>query len=146
VATNHTYIAAPPERVWQVLADPLSYGHWVVGSSRTRHRKGRWPNKGAIFSHTQGIGPIGLADTTEVIDSRRPNRLVLELRVRPFIVGRVELRLEPHREGTWVSMIERVFGGLVGSIAGLLGEPLILVRNVESLRRLRRMAEKGETR
>lgn len=146
VATNHAYIAAPPEAVWEVLADSGSYAHWVVGSSRTRHAKGRWPNKGAVFHHTQGIGPLGLRDNTEVIESRRPSRLVLEVRIRPFVVGRVELRLDPHGDGTWVTMSEHQFGGLVGRLAGPLAEPLLLARNLESLRRLRRMAESGGTR
>jgi uncharacterized protein YndB with AHSA1/START domain len=146
VATNHTYIAASPDDVWQVLADPAGYAHWVVGSSRTRHVKGRWPNRGSIFGHVQGVGPVGLRDTTEVVDSQRPSRLVLEIRVRPFLVGRVEMRLEPHGDGTWVSMTEHQFGGLVGRPFGPLAEPALLMRNIESLRRLRRMAEKGETR
>ena len=142
MATNTTYIAASPERVWEVLGDPQSYGHWVVGSSRTRHVKGRWPNKGSIFGHVQGLGPIGLRDTTEVVESRRPSRIVLEIRVRPILVGRVELGLEPHGEGTWLSMTEHQFGGLIGRPFGPLAEPALLARNIESLRRLRRMAEK----
>jgi uncharacterized protein YndB with AHSA1/START domain len=146
MATNTTYIPASPERVWQVLGDPRSYAHWVVGSSRTRHVKGRWPNKGSIFGHVQGVGPIGLRDTTEVVESRRPSRLVLEIRVRPLLVGRVELELEAHGEGTWMSMTEHQFGGLIGRPFGPLAEPALLVRNVESLRRLRRMAKKGKTR
>lgn len=146
MATNHTYIAAPPEAVWGVLSDPGSYAHWVVGSSRTRRVEGRWPNKGSVFHHTQGIGPLGLRDSTAVIEARRPRRLVLEVRIRPLTVGRVELTLEPHGRGTWISMVEHMFGGLVGGPAGFLSDPLIFVRNRESLRRLRRMAERGETR
>ena len=146
MATNATYIAASPDNVWKVLADPGGYAHWVVGSSRTRHVKGRWPNRGSIFGHVQGVGPIGLQDTTEVVHSQRPGRLVLEIRVRPFLVGRVELRLEPHGQGTWLTMTEHQFGGLVGRPLGPLAEPALLVRNIESLRRLRRMAEKGQTR
>jgi uncharacterized protein YndB with AHSA1/START domain len=146
MATNHTYVAASPEAVWDVLADPRSYAHWVVGSSQTRHTRGRWPSKGAVFHHTQGFGPLGLKDTTQVIESRRPRRLVLEVRVSPFLVGRVELQLDRHRDGTWVTMTEHQFGGVLGRVAGPLAEPLLLVRNAESLRRLRRLAEKGETR
>ena len=146
MATNHTYIAADPEQVWQVLSDPSSYAHWVVGSSRTRHVRGRWPSKGSIFGHLQGVGPIGLRDTTEVLASERPKRLVLEVRIRPFALGRVDMRLEPHGEGTWMTMTEHQFGGLIGRPFGPLAEPALLVRNIESLRRLRRMAEKGETR
>ncbi len=143
MATNHTYVDASPEEVWEVLSEPRSYAHWVVGSSRTHKVEGRWPEKGAVFHHTQGFGPLGLSDDTEVIESEPPRSLVLEVRIRPFLIGRVEVGLEPHGEGTWLTMSENQFGGLLGRAAGLLAEPLLVVRNVESLRRLRRLAERA---
>jgi uncharacterized protein YndB with AHSA1/START domain len=146
VATNRAYVDAGRERVWEVLAEPQSYAHWVVGSSRTRRVVGSWPATGSRFEHRQGFGPVGLRDTTEVVESRPPALLVLEVRVRPLLVGRVELRLDPHGEGTWLSMSEHQFGGLVGRVAGSLLEPALLVRNVEAMRRLRRLAERGEKR
>lgn len=142
MASNHVYIAAPPESVWEILADASSYAHWVVGSSRTRHVTGQWPAKGSMFHHTQGIGPVGIRDTTVVIDSKRPERLVLEIRMRPLLVGRVELSLDSHGEGTWLTIRESPFGGLAGRFAGPLLEPLLTLRNIESLRRLRRLAER----
>jgi uncharacterized protein YndB with AHSA1/START domain len=142
MASNHVYIDAPPEAVWQVLADARSYAHWVVGSSQVRRVEGRWPARGSVFHHTQGVGPLGLRDTTAVIESRKPSRLVLEVRMRPVFVARVELSLAPHGEGTWLTIRESPFGGLAGRFAGPLLEPLIAFRNVESLRRLRRQAER----
>jgi uncharacterized protein YndB with AHSA1/START domain len=142
MASNHVYIAAGPETVWEVLADAGSYAHWVVGSSQTRRVEGRWPARGALFHHTQGVGPIGLRDSTEVIDAKRPKRLVLEVRMRPLLVARVELSLAAHGEGTWLTIRESPFGGLAGRFAGPLLEPLLAFRNLESLRRLRRMAER----
>ena len=56
-------------------------------------------------------------------------------------IGRVELHLDHHGDGTWLTIRESIFGGLVGRLAGPLVEPLLLLRNVESLRRLRRLAE-----
>ena len=141
MASNHVYVAAPPETVWEVLADADSYAHWVVGSSKTRHVTGRWPEKGSRFHHTQGFFGMGLRDTTEVIDSKRPSRLVLEIRMRPLLVGRVELSLDQHGDGTWLTIRESPFAGLAGRFGGPLLEPLLVLRNIESLRRLRRLAE-----
>ena len=141
MASNHVYVDAPPQAVWDVLADPSSYAHWVVGSSETRRVEGAWPAKGSRFHHTQGWGPLGIRDTTTVIESRRAKRLVLEVRMRPVVVARTELSLAAHGEGTWLTIRESPFGGLLGGLAGPLLEPLLAVRNLESLRRLRRMAE-----
>jgi len=145
VASNHVYIDAPPQAVWKVLADARSYGHWVVGSSQIRRVEGSWPAKGSRFHHTQGVGPLGLRDTTAVIESRRPKRLVLEVRTRPVLVARTELALDAHGEGTWLTIRESPFGGLLG-LAGPLLEPVLSFRNLESLRRLRRMVERRERR
>jgi len=143
VATNHTYVGASPQAVWRILAEPRSYAHWVVGSSKTRGFDSAWPEAGAVFHHTQGVGPLGLRDTTEVIEAHESHRLVLEVRMRPLLVARVELALAPHGEGTWLTIRESPFGGLLGRFGGPLLEPALSVRNVESLRRLRRLAESG---
>lgn len=136
------YVEAPREAVWAVLADPMSYAHWVVGSSQTRRVEGRWPDRGSVFHHVQGIGPLGIRDTTAVLDAKRPERLVLEVRIRPLLVGRVELALDAHGDGTWVTIRESPFKGLAGRYGGPLLEPLLVLRNTESLRRLRRLAER----
>jgi len=36
MAKNHTTMHATPDRVFAVLSDPDSYGHWVVGSRHVR--------------------------------------------------------------------------------------------------------------
>jgi uncharacterized protein YndB with AHSA1/START domain len=141
VASNHVYIAAAPDAVWEVLADPRSYAHWVVGSSQTRGVTGRWPATGSRFHHTQGIGPLGLRDTTEVIESRPPERLVLEVRNASSAGGAGRASLDRHGRGTWLTIRESPFAGLAGRFGGPLLEPLITFRNLESLRRLRRLAE-----
>jgi uncharacterized protein YndB with AHSA1/START domain len=146
VASNHVYIDASTETVWAVLANPRSYAHWVVGSSQTRRVEGRWPARGSTFHHTQGIGPLGLRDTTQVVHSKRPSRLVLEVRMRPLLIARVELALDPHGEGTWLTIRESPFGGVLGRFAGPLLEPMLAFRDTESLRRLRRLAEQSAVR
>jgi uncharacterized protein YndB with AHSA1/START domain len=141
LAVTETYVDAPPDAVFDVLADPDSYGHWVVGSSRTRDADPDWPRPGSKFHHTQGLFGIGLPDNTEVLASKRPRQLVLEARIRPFAVNKVELRLRPRGSGTRLTMIEHPTGGLAALVHNRLMDALLHLRNVESLRRLRRLAE-----
>jgi hypothetical protein len=85
-----------------------------------------------------------LSDTTTVVASERPARLELEARVRPLLVSRVVLRLQPDGDGTLVELDERVTGGLLAAVAPLPPWPqLLAARNRESLRRLRWAAEVG---
>ena len=146
MSVNETYVDAPPDAVFDVLADPRGYAHWVVGASRTRAADPDWPRRGTKFHHTQGFFGIGLPDSTEVVAVKRPQRLVLEARIRPFAVNKVEMRLRPSGKGTQVTMIEYATGGMAALLPNAVVDPLLRLRNVEALRRLRRMAEQGETR
>ena len=141
MAVTETWVDASPEAVFEVLADPRSYAHWVVGATRTRAADAAWPRPGTRFHHTQGLFGIGLRDNTEVIASNPPRQLVLEARIRPLAVNKVELRLRPRGSGTRVTMVEYPIGGMAAMVDNPLMDKLIHLRNLESLRRLRRMAE-----
>ena len=142
---NETYVDAPPDAVFDVLADAFSYGHWVVGSSRTRGADADWPAPGSSFRHVQGFWGIGLSDDTKVVASTRPRTMLLEARVRPFAVNKVELRLLPSGPGTNVVMVEYPTGGLARLLPKRLMDAALWLRNVEALRRLRKLAEEGPT-
>jgi uncharacterized protein YndB with AHSA1/START domain len=146
MSVNETYVEAPPEAVFEVLADPFSYGHWVVGASKTRDADADWPRPGSAFRHIQGFFGIGLSDDTKVVSANRPRTLVLEARVRPFAVNKVELRLIPRGPGTTVVMVEYPTGGLARKVRNPLIDAALWLRNVEALRRLRKLAEGGRTR
>ena len=141
MSVTKTYVDAPPEAVFDVLADPNSYAHWVVGASRTRKADAGWPDRGTKFHHTQGFFGVGLPDNTEVLSVSRPRRLVLEARIRPFAVNKVDLRLHKSGSGTRVTMVEYPTGGIAKRVANPLMDLALHLRNIESLRRLRRMAE-----
>jgi uncharacterized protein YndB with AHSA1/START domain len=143
MSVNETYVDAPPEAVFAVLEDPDSYGHWVVGSSKTRDADSDWPRPGSKFHHTQGAFGVGLPDSTSVVAAERPRTLVLEARIRPFAVNKVELRLYPSGRGTKVVMVEYPTGGIAARVDNPLMHLALKLRNVESLRRLRKMAENG---
>jgi uncharacterized protein YndB with AHSA1/START domain len=140
MATVTKWIAAPVEDVWAILADPAGYAFWVVGSHDVRYVDGVWPEVGATFHHTQGHGPVKIKDTTTVVEIEPRRRLLLEVRIRPFLTGPVELTLEPSDGGTSLSIEERAEGGFGGLVPNLFTSPLIAMRNAEALRRLAGMA------
>ena len=141
MATNRAVIHAPPERVFAVLSDPDSYGHWVVGSSRIRDADAGFPATGTRFHHTQGIGALGIRDATLVLDADPPRRLVLKVCARPLVVGEVTLELSSVPDGTEVTFHERPVAGAVARLPRMVVDPATRVRNEISLRRLRRLAE-----
>ena len=134
-------VAAPPSDVWQILSEPEHYAHWVVGSSEIRGWDDEWPAVGSRFYHRVGEKPLTIADNTEVLESEEPHRLVLRAKTRPLGVARVELQMEPHPAGTLVTMIEDPDVPLGGLLTPPPLHALIRLRNGESLRRLRSLAE-----
>ena len=146
MARNVAHFSVPPERVFAVLSDPQSYGYWVVGSSKIRHADADWPKPGTAFGHTQGVYGVGVKDSTEVVAAERPRTLVLEARFRPFAINKVEMRMAPSGNGTKVVMVEYPTGGPAAKLHNPLSDLVLKLRNVESLRRLRKLAENGRTR
>ncbi|HEX8054747.1 MAG TPA: SRPBCC family protein [Thermoleophilaceae bacterium] len=146
MAENHAYIDAPPDAVFDVLADAPSYADWVVGASQIRDVEGDWPEAGTKFHHTQGAFGIGLKDSTTAVAANRPRQLVIVVRFRPFMIGKVEFRLRPRGRGTHVTMIEYPIGGPVAKVNNPLIDRALWARNVETLRRLRRISEQRAAR
>lgn len=132
-----------PERVFSVLADAQGYADWVVGSDAIRDADAHWPAVGSRFHHRVGAGPLKVDDHTEVVESDPPRKLVLHARARPLGTALVSLSLEPRGAGTEVTMSETA--GDVLSHLGInpLTDWLVDLRNRESLRRLKRIAETG---
>jgi uncharacterized protein YndB with AHSA1/START domain len=136
-------IDAPPERVFAVLARPEAYADWVVGSDTIRDADPNWPATGSRFHHRVGIGPFKVNDHTEVIELDPPRKLVLHARARPLGTALVSLLLEPQGDGTRVTMHETAGDALSKLAINPLTDWLVHHRNVESLRRLKRIAESG---
>jgi uncharacterized protein YndB with AHSA1/START domain len=142
MATVELPFDVPPERAFAVLSAPRTYGFWVVGSRAIHDADPRWPAPGATFHHSQGRWPFVIHDTTSVIACDPPRRLELEARVRPLLVSRVVFALEPDGAGTLVRMEEQPTGGLLELPTRLPPSPRLLeARNLETLRRLRWLAE-----
>ena len=141
MAYNETYINASPERVFDVLADGRSYGHWVVGSSEIRAVDPDFPKPGTRFHHKVGFGPLKLADHTRVDACDRPRRLELRAKARPLGTAKITLELEPEGAGTRVRFTEDAGDRLTALVFNPLTHLLVRGRNVEALRRLRELAE-----
>jgi uncharacterized protein YndB with AHSA1/START domain len=141
MARNEIRIATSPAAVFAVLADGRSYGHWVVGSSEIRDVDAGFPAVGTAFHHTVGIGPFKVADHTRVVACDPPRRLELRAKARPLGTARVILELHPEGDGTRVVMIEDAGDRLTALVFNPLTHLLVRGRNVESLRRLKELAE-----
>jgi uncharacterized protein YndB with AHSA1/START domain len=130
----------PPEAVWEVLAEPDSYGYWVAGSKAIRDAEPGWPAPGSKFHHTIGFGPFALADHTVALEAQRPHRFRLRAKGRPAGTATVTLELARKDGGTLVTMSENPDG--VFSLLAL--NPLLRAftrsRNAESLMRLEELA------
>lgn len=142
MARNEIYIKADPETVFGVLATPGTYAEWVVGSSEIHRSDSAWPDAGSIFEHSQGFWPIRLHDTTQVLESDPPRRLLLEVRARPWMIGEVTFELQAIGDGTRVVMIERPVGGVARIVRNPGLDLLLRLRNAESLRRLANVVQR----
>jgi uncharacterized protein YndB with AHSA1/START domain len=140
VATNERFMAVPPQAVWDVLADPVGYGYWVVGSKVIRDAEPEWPAPGSKFHHTIGVGPLTLSDHTVALEAEPPRLLKLRAKGRPAGTATVTMELAPHDDGTLVRMTENP-DGVYAPIALI---PVVHVatklRNAESLMRLEELA------
>jgi uncharacterized protein YndB with AHSA1/START domain len=140
VASNRRFIDAPPEAVWDALADPGSYGYWVVGSKLIRDAEPGWPAPGTKFHHTIGVGPLTVADHTESLESEPPRRLRMRAKGRPVGTATVTLELTPSGGGTVVEISEQL-DGLTAPLALVpVVHVLTKLRNAESLMRLEELA------
>lgn len=144
MSVNETVIDTTPQRVFDVLRDARNYPEWVVGAKKLRDVDPGFPAVGTRFHHTVGVGPFTLDDHSEVLECVPDRRLVLKAKTRPLGTARVELDLHAQGAGaTRVVMRE----GPGDRFSRLLFNPLadlaLKGRNVEALRRLKRIAETG---
>jgi NAD(P)-dependent dehydrogenase (short-subunit alcohol dehydrogenase family)/uncharacterized protein YndB with AHSA1/START domain len=142
VARNRIHVAAPPERVAQVLAEPQHYPRWVVGAESFRGSDESFPAPGSRFHHSVALGPWSVKDHTEVLESELPSRIVLAARARPLGTARVELSLAASRGGTEVTMEETPADRISSLLArNPVAEVALRLRNAEALTRLKRIVE-----
>jgi len=142
MARTTIHVSTGPETVFAVLADAFTYPQWVVGCKEVRRVDGEWPEPGATFHHSVGIGPIAVRDTTSVVSCEPGRRLVLHARARPTGIARVEFELAVRDGGTEVIQIEEPIKGPTALLHNRVQDWLIDRRNREGLRRLKQLAER----
>ena len=142
VARNQLEVAAPPSVVFAVLANPARYPDWVVGAKEISSFDHDWPAPGASFRHRFGLGPAAVSDVTTVLAADPPAELVLVACFGPVGAAEVRIRVDRSGAGSLVTMEERPVSGPLGAVRGArLLDLAIHLRNAESLRRLRRLAQ-----
>ncbi len=142
MAINCITTSASPEDVFAVLTDYEAYGDWVVGSKCIRDADPDWPQPGSRFHHTLGFGPFELQDHSEVIASEPPHRWVLHVKGRPLGTAKVELSiLETGPGETLIEMREEPWDAFSRLVHNPLADLALHARNVETLQRLRDLAE-----
>lgn len=143
MARTSTYVDASPERIFAVLDDAWTYEFWIVGAKEIRSVDPEWPAEGSAFHHRVGMGPITVSDSTSILERDVPRHLKLRARARPTGIAHVAIDLEPSGTGTTVVMTEAPVEGPAAKLHNPLQDLLIDRRNVETLRRLKWLAERG---
>jgi uncharacterized protein YndB with AHSA1/START domain len=142
MALNEAFVEAPPSAVWDVLKDPYAYPLWVEGAKRTTEADVAWPVPGSTFHVQVGAGPLSYVDRTESREVEEGKRIVLNAGGGGWAGARVEILLRPVGDGTQITMLEDPTGPAKPLRALPPLQLLIKLRNVESLRRLKRIAER----
>jgi carbon monoxide dehydrogenase subunit G len=145
MARNTIHVDAPKEAVFAVLADAHAYERFVVGCKKIRAVDEGWPAPETAFHHRVGVGPVTTADYTQVIVVDPPDRLVLRARARPFGTAKVTFQLQSEGEGTHVVIAEEPMGDWIKRIWNPVLDGLTHLRNTETLRRLKNVAEERAT-
>jgi uncharacterized protein YndB with AHSA1/START domain len=139
---NRREIQVAPADVFAVLADGWTYPAWVVGASRMRAVDDAWPAQGTKLHHSVGVWPVLINDETVVLACEPDHRLTLQAKGWPAGEATVELVLTPTGNGgTLIVMREELTRGPGRHLPDAVQNPLIGVRNRESLRRLAFLAE-----
>ena len=141
MATNERRISASPEQVFAVLADGWLYPTWVVGASRMRKVDAAWPAVEARLHHSVGVWPLLLNDETRILAWEPPRRTVLEAKGWPFGTATVEIEVIPDGTGCMVRITENPSRGPGVLVPKPLRDPMIKIRNTETLRRLAFLVE-----
>jgi hypothetical protein len=127
-----------PPAVVDVLRDGRTYADWVVGTRKIRAVDPGWPAEGTALHYTVGYGPLRKDGHTRSLAYEPDHRLELEAHAWPAGTARIELRAEPVQGGTLVSIDEHPLRGVGARLHNPVADLVILLRNVETLRRLER--------
>jgi uncharacterized protein YndB with AHSA1/START domain len=126
--------------VWAALSDGFTYSRWVVGTRMIRDVDAGWPAPGSKLHYRIGHGPLRHDGHTEVLSVDPGRRLELEAHAWPVGSARIELTLSAVGDGCQVQIVEHPKRGAAAWLHNPLGDGLLRLRNVETLRRLEQVA------
>lgn len=141
MSRNIRALACSPEAVFDVLADGWLYPGWVVGASRMRDVDATWPAEGSQLHHSIGVWPVLIDDETTSIEWQPPHRMVMRAKGWPIGEALVTLDVRPTANGCLVRMQEHPAEGPGSWAPRFVTDPLLYVRNRETLHRLAYLAE-----
>ncbi|ABM06359.1 MULTISPECIES: SRPBCC family protein [Micrococcaceae] len=135
---------SPATDIWKVIEDGWLYPGWVVGASRIRAVDDQWPQVGSKLHHSVGSWPFLIDDSTSVTAMEAGRKLELLARGWPMGEAKVLITLEDLGGSQCrVSIAEDAVRGPGKVVPKALRDPMISVRNRETLRRLELMAAGG---
>jgi uncharacterized protein YndB with AHSA1/START domain len=134
-------IDRPRARVFEVLIDPYAYPRWVVGARRIRSVDALWPASMTCFYHEVGAGPLRIKDKTTMVETRQDMMVKLRARVWPAGEAEVSITLTGDGDVTTVTLEEQPSAGPVSALPAAMTTPALHMRNLLSLRRLKRLVE-----
>jgi hypothetical protein len=123
------------------LADGYSYADWVVGTREIRDVEAGFPAPGTSLHYTVGRGPLRHTGHTKVTSVEPGECLELEVRAWPAAAIYILLKvLKRDDESSEVTIVEYPHRGLGAVLHNPVSDLLLKLRNVETLRRLERVA------
>lgn len=139
-------IDAPPQQVFDVLADGWTYSDWVVGTAHVRDVDDSWPRVGSRLHHRAGPWPFSLQDASTVLVCDAPHRLVLKAGLWPAGEATVVFTLEPvDGDRTRVTIGEEFAAGPLRWVRNKLNDLVLHLRNRETLNRLSDIATRQKS-
>jgi hypothetical protein len=141
MAVNYRVMTCEPSRVFDVLADGWLYPAWVVGATRMREVDSAWPRPGSALHHSVGVWPAVLDDATSMLEWDPPRHALMKARGWPIGEAHVAIDVRPRANGCVVRIVEDAIAGPSRLVPKLLRDPMLYLRNRETLRRLSYLAE-----
>jgi hypothetical protein len=132
---------ASPKEAFAVLVNPATYPRWLAGATAIRDVDATWPKPGSRFHHVVGLGPLRLADSTEVLDIEDGSMLRLKVQARPFISAVATFRVLGSDDRSFITLEEEPALRTIGNLVRPVMDPVVHVRNHRSLRRLAELIE-----
>ncbi|MFG1815274.1 SRPBCC family protein [Kribbella sp. NPDC049174] len=143
MAENEWLIRAPVAEVFAILTDGWTYAAWVAGASRVRAVEEGFPQPGYSLHHSVGVWPLVIDDSTTVLQYEPLRFLQLRVRAWPTGEGQVEFVATDRGGDCHLVMREQAVKGPAAAVPQSLIDPILRIRNHETLRRLALLAEKN---